>query len=272
MRFTTRFVAFVTSFVGLAMVVMLIGGTLGFRQLAEDQVSHRWLTVVTVIDQALQKDEPNKLDDWLPPILAAAEVQTLTIRNAAREIYHYQAPKNVEINDKMLVHYQYPLLLNPGDQVQISAVDPLLRYTYSITSMSSISLASGLVIIGLIFGLNWLREQLLGAEMLEDRARLILKKGIEDIPQRDPREWPQSASVVLDRLMSELHDARQERSRFDTFIRSHTFLDQLTGVSNRMFFDNQLSALLDEPESHGCVMVIRLADIDVLRHDMGDKV
>lgn len=55
MRFTTRFVAFVTSFVGLAMVVMLIGGTLGFRQLAEDQVSHRWLTVVTVIDQALQK-------------------------------------------------------------------------------------------------------------------------------------------------------------------------------------------------------------------------
>lgn len=93
MRFTTRFVAFVTSFVGLAMVVMLIGGTLGFRQLAEDQVSHRWLTVVTVIDQALQKDEPNKLDDWLPPILAAAEVQTLTIRNAAREIYHYQAPK-----------------------------------------------------------------------------------------------------------------------------------------------------------------------------------
>lgn len=272
MRFTTRFVAFVTSFVGLAMVVMLIGGTLGFRQLAEDQVSHRWLTVVTVIDQALQKDEPNKLDDWLPPILVAAEVQTLTIRNAAREIYHYQAPKNVEINDKMLVHYQYPLLLNPGDQVQISAVDPLLRYTYSITSMSSISLASGLVIIGLIFGLNWLREQLLGAEMLEDRARLILKKGIEDIPQRDPREWPQSASVVLDRLMSELHDARQERSRFDTFIRSHTFLDQLTGVSNRMFFDNQLSALLDEPESHGCVMVIRLADIDVLRHDMGDKV
>ncbi|MGL4270432.1 MAG: RNase E specificity factor CsrD [Plesiomonas sp.] len=272
MRFTTRFVAFVTSFVGLAMVVMLIGGTLGFRQLAEDQVSHRWLTVVTVIDQALQKEDPHKLDDWLPPILAAAEVQTLTIRNAAREIYHYQALKTPETNEKMLVHYQYPLLLNPGDQVQISAIDPLLRYTYSITSMSSISLASGLVIIGLIFGLNWLREQLLGAEMLEDRARLILKKGIEDIPQRDPREWPQSASVVLDRLMSELHDARQERSRFDTFIRSHTFLDQLTGVSNRMFFDNQLSALLDEPDSYGCVMVIRLADIDVLRHDMGDKV
>ncbi|MGL5990937.1 MAG: RNase E specificity factor CsrD [Plesiomonas sp.] len=272
MRFTTRFVAFVTSFVGLAVVVMLIGGTIGFRQLAEDQITHRWQTVVTVVDQKTHEHGPSDLKNWLPPILMAAQVRSLVITDGKNVLYQYDGKSLHHLPNDLLVHYSYPLLLEPGLTVNITAADPLVDYTYSMVSMSSISLAAGLVLIGLILGLNWLREQLIGAEILEDRARLILNKGIEDIPQRDPREWPQSASIVLDRLMVELQDARQERSRFDTFIRSHTFLDQLTGVSNRMFFDNQLSALLDEPDSQGSVMVVRLADIDVLRHDLSDKV
>ena len=47
----------------------------------------------------------------------------------------------------------------------------------------------------------------------------------------DKQEWPATASLALDKMIAELKDARQERSRFDTFIRTHTFLDPLTGAA-----------------------------------------
>lgn len=72
----------------------------------------------------------------------------------------------------------------------------------------------------------------------------------------------------LDVLLSEIQFASDQRSRMDTLIRSYAAQDNKTGLNNRLFFDNQLATLLDDPEkvgTHGVVMMIRLPDFDPLR-------
>ena len=61
----------------------------------------------------------------------------------------------------------------------------------------------------------------------------------------------------------------------DTLIRSYAAQDNKTGLNNRLFFDNQLATLLDDPEkvgTHGVVMMIRLPDFDLLRDTWGQRV
>ena len=64
-------------------------------------------------------------------------------------------------------------------------------------------------------------------------------------------EWPVNTSSALDTLLSELQFASDQRSRMDTLIRSYVAQDSKTGLSNRLFFDNQPSTLLDDQEKVG---------------------
>ena len=56
------------------------------------------------------------------------------------------------------------------------------------------------------------------------------------------------APVAPDVLLSEIQFASDQRSRMDTLIRSYAAQDNKTGLNNRLFFDNQLATLLDDPE------------------------
>ena len=73
-------------------------------------------------------------------------------------------------------------------------------------------------------------------------------------------------------LLTEIQSAREQRSRLDTLIRSYVAQDTKTGLSNRLFFDNQLATLLEDQEkvgSHGVVMMVRLPDFTLLRDSWG---
>ena len=88
-------------------------------------------------------------------------------------------------------------------------------------------------------------------------------------------EWPSRTSSATDVLLSEIQFASDQRSRMDTLIRSYAAQDNKTGLNNRLFFDNQLATLLDDPEkvgTHGVVMMIRLPDFDLLRDTRGQRV
>ncbi len=61
-------------------------------------------------------------------------------------------------------------------------------------------------------------------------------------------EWPSRTSSALDVLLSEIQFASDQRSRMDTLIRSYAAQDNKTGLNNRLFFDNQLATLLDDPK------------------------
>lgn len=58
----------------------------------------------------------------------------------------------------------------------------------------------------------------------------------------------------------------------DTLICAHAAQDAKTGLSNRIFFDNQLATLLEDHENvgtYGVVMLIRLPDFDMLGERWG---
>ncbi len=110
-----------------------------------------------------------------------------------------------------------------------------------------------------------------GLEKLEDRASRILRGERENLTRGDIGEWPHSASSAIDLLLADLSEAREQRSRVDTLIRAFAQQDSQTGLSNRLFFDNQLATQLEEGGAHGIVMLLRLPDFDTLRDTHGQR-
>ncbi|UXI01581.1 RNase E specificity factor CsrD [Photobacterium sp. TY1-4] len=272
MKLTNRLVAFVTLIVICAIFVIFIGGAVSFRKLGQDYLTHYLDGVVAVIDQELADPQgADSLSRWLPKLLKASNVVELEIASPAGVMYAYKGLQ--PINDPAVLHQgNYTLSHNPGFTVHLKSIPPYTEFTYSIGAMSSISLAVVIIILGLVWGMNWLRQQLYGSELLEHRGRMILAGKVDDNAVGDELEWPATASLALDQMIAELKDARQERSRFDTFIRTHTFLDQLTGAANRVLFDSRLQSLVQEPETHGAVLMVRIEDWEELLAEQGKEV
>ncbi|MBD8513143.1 RNase E specificity factor CsrD [Photobacterium sp. CAU 1568] len=264
MKLTNRLVAFVTLIVICAMFVIFIGGAVSFRQLGQDYLHHYLGGVVEAIDQEMADPQGSQsLARWLPRLLKASNVVALDVSNDTGSVYQFQGLQKID-DPNILYHTEYPLTLNPGYSVSIQSVPPYTELTYSLGAMSSISLAIMIIIAGLIWGVNWLKRQLQGSELLEERGRMLLAGKLDAFAKGADLEWPETASLALDKLISELKDARQERSRFDTFIRTHTFLDQLTGSANRVLFDSRLQSVVQDQDNHGAVILIRIADWEEL--------
>ncbi|KKD60015.1 diguanylate phosphodiesterase [Grimontia sp. AD028] len=271
MKLTNRLVAFVTLIVVCAMFVLFIGGAISFRKLGTDFLSHYLSKVVVEIDHAIANPVSNEnIGLWLPQLLKASDIVELEINSKTGLLYHYEQIQTVGKSLDLIVN-RYDLPSNPGFFIVIKSVPPYADFAYSIGAMSSLSLAVLVIVLALSWGIRWLRTQLLGAELLEHRGRLILAGRAEEVHTGDEREWPATASIALDQMIAELREARQERSRFDTFIRSNTFLDKLTGAANRVMFDNRLQTLLQDKGAQGAVLMIRIGDWDTLVHESGKE-
>ncbi len=243
MKLTSRLVAFVAMIVICAIFIIFIGGALSFRKLGQDYFLHYLNGVVEVIDQELSDPQGGaSMSRWLPKLLKSSNVVQLTVTSPHGVVYSY---KGLELlpDPNILYDSEYQLQLNPQYQVTISSIPPYAEFTYSLGAMSFISLALGIVIFGLVQGVRWLKLQLRGSELLETPGRMILAGKVDGYAIGNDYEWPGTASLAMDQLIKELKDARQERSRFDTFIRTHTFLDQLTGAANRILFDSRLKSM-----------------------------
>ena len=272
MKLTNRLVAFVTLIVICAIFVIFIGGAVSFRKLGQDYLTHYIDGVIEVIDVELADPQgAQSLSRWLPKLLKASNVVELEVGSSAGVIYTFKGLQPVN-DPTILQQSHYTLNHNPGFFINLKSIPPYTEFTYSIGAMSSISLAIVIIIMGLVRGVNWLRQQLYGSELLEHRGRLILAGKVDDNAVGDEQEWPATASLALDQMIAELKDARQERSRFDTFIRTHTFLDQLTGAANRVLFDSRLQSMVQDQETHGAVILIRISDWDELLTEKGKEV
>lgn len=262
LKLSTRLTAFVTVIVISAMFILFVGGTLSFKRLGQEYLNRQLDGVVSLIDQELSNPlGSSDIRHWLPKLLRANNVIELQILSPSGTIYHFTNTDSV-IDRSRVEHRSYQLQLNRQHSVSLSALPPYLDSSYSLSALSSISLAVALVLFFLIQGLRWLKVQLKGSELLEERGRMLLAGKVEQYAKGDAQEWPYTASEALDKLIEELLDARQERSRFDTFIRTHTFLDQLTGAANRVLFDSKLESVLQESGATGGVLLVRISDWD----------
>jgi RNase E specificity factor CsrD len=267
LKLSTRLAAFVTMIVLSAMFILFVGGALSFQKLGQEYLNHYLQGVVEVVDNEL--DEPDaaySMQRWIPKLLQASNIVEMTLSSNQQTIYHFKdtSAKSRKVDVHRLYQLNLPLPRNTQYQLHFKAIPPYIGYAYSIGAMGSTTLAIALIVFCLWRGIKWLKEQLIGSELLEERGRMILAGRVEQYAKGDEREWPYTASEALDRLIEELQDARQERSRFDTFIRTQTFLDQLTGAANRVLFDSKLESSLLESGARGGVMMLGIDDLDSL--------
>ncbi|MFA0566664.1 RNase E specificity factor CsrD [Vibrio gallaecicus] len=260
LKLSTRLIAFVTVIVISAMFILFIGGTLSFKRIGQEYLNHYLVGIVEVVDKEMEDpDAAYSMQRWMPKMLQASNIVEMTLSNSTGIVYRFKNT-SPRIDSNRLYEETFALDRNEGYQISFKALPPYIGYSYSLEAMWSITLAVALIIFCLARGVQWLKEQLLGSEMLEERGRMILAGQVEAHAKGDLREWPYTASEALDVLIDELQDARQERSRFDTFIRTQTFLDKLTGTANRVLFDNKLESALLESGARGGILLIRLEE------------
>ncbi len=271
LKLSTRLIAFVTVIVVSAMFILFLGGTLSFKRLGQEYLEHSLQGIVTVVDKEMEDpDAAYSLQFWMPKMLQASSVVEMELVSSYGTIYRYKDTAS-KVSPSLLYQTEYILERNQGYRIRFKAVPPYIGYGYSMQALWSVTLAIMLIIFCLMQGVKWLKKQLIGSELLEERGRMILAGRVEEYAKGDSQEWPFTASEALDRLIEELQDARQERSRFDTFIRTQTFLDQLTGTANRVLFDSKLETSLSENGAHGGVLLIRIDDWAHIKDECGKK-
>ncbi|MCF7353817.1 RNase E specificity factor CsrD [Vibrio sp. CK2-1] len=259
LKLSTRLVAFVTMIVVSAMFILFVGGVFTFKKMGGQYVDQNLQRLTTVIDQELATPQDfDAMRHWLPKLLQTSDVGELKITSPAGVIYTFQNKSLLQQDELLLYKKTYPLERNQDYFAEFQVVPPYANNSYSFEAFFSLTLAVVLVMFCLLKGLQWLRDQLYGSELLEERGRMILAGQVEQYTKGDEREFPYSASQALTQLIEELNDARQERSRFDTFIRTHTFLDKLTGAANRVLFDSRLTSALQETGAGGGVLAVEI--------------
>jgi RNase E specificity factor CsrD len=274
MRLTTKFSAFVTLLTGLAIIVTLIGCSFSFYSAIQTKISNRVQSVATIIDSRLVSTPVNVLSKQLNEIMVPVDIARIVIRQGDHTLIN-QTAKDVYRPQGSITQYReitIHSLKNPGTTITMLYQDPMVNYFHSLLATAPLSLAIGFMVIIIFLAVRWLRRQLAGQELLENRSVRILNGERGAQVRGSVHEWPSRTSSALDVLLTEIQSAADQRSHMDTLIRSYVAQDTKTGLSNRLFFDNQLATLLDDQENvgaHGVVMLIRLPDFDSLRDKWG---
>lgn len=272
MKLTTQLVSFITLCVIAAMTMVLLGGVFSFRQMGMELQQNRVDSLVEIIDKQLgATDDQQDLARWLPSLLRASHVVELEIRQDKQRVYWFRDVQQ-QTDESLLIPYSKAIPNQNGMQAEFKLDRPFKEFEYSMQAMSGISLGVTIVVFGLWYSIRWLRLQLRGAELLAERAQLILDGKLTKLIHDPTDEWPASASQALNHLLAELADARKERSRFDNFIRSNAFVDKVTGIGNRLFFDNRLeSAIMEASVISGGVLLIELAGLEELDPELTSR-
>jgi len=274
MRFTTRLFALISMLVALAIFAILLGSIFSFVYQTDKNSDQHMRVLVASLDQSLLVQSPAMLDNWLPKVMGSLGIVELNLLDEQSSIYQHTLPLNDSFtlgNSALdLKKITLPLLEHPSMHVRLVYADPVADYMYSPLSILTLGGLVLLVIVLVLCSFRWLRSQTSGLEKLEAKSVRILRGERDHLPTNDVGEWPSSASAAIDQLLLDLSQAREQRSRVDTLIRAFAQQDAKTGLSNRLFFDNQLTTELEEEGAHGIVMLIRLPDFDTLR-EMHDR-
>ncbi|NDO79668.1 RNase E specificity factor CsrD [Citrobacter sp. NCU1] len=274
MRLTTKFSAFVTLLTGLTIFVTLIGCSLSFYNAIQNKYSSRVQAVATAIDTHLVSSDFVTLTPQVNELMMSADIVRADFLQGTKQVYRYSRHSSYRPAGSNNVYRELtvPLVKHPGMSLRLVYQDPMGNYFHSLMTTAPLTLAIGFIILMLFLAVRWLQRQLFGQELLEVRSTRILNGERGPNVRGSVYEWPARTSSALDMLLSEIQNAREQRSRLDTLIRSYAAQDIKTGLGNRLFFDNQLATLLEDQEkvgAHGVVMMIRLPDFNLLRDSWG---
>ncbi|MTD37869.1 RNase E specificity factor CsrD [Erwinia sp. CPCC 100877] len=273
MRLTTKFSTFMTLLTGLTILVTLLGCSWSFYHSINERGEHRLNRIVALVDNELLAHSPEQLEDRLNDMMIPLEIVRLTLSSGSL-VLDYELPAGYlpTRHQARLRHHSVRLVKHPSLVLNLTWRDPVDDYFHSLLTTTPLSLAIAFMVIVLVYGARWVKRQFSGLELLENRATRILNGERGKVVRGTLHEWPPRTSSAMDVLLSELQKAGEQRSRVDTLIRSYAAQDVQTGLSNRLFFENQLAMLLENNEqvgTHGIVMMIRVPDFDILRETWG---
>lgn len=255
----------------LVMLLMLSGSALSFYYLSQYRADRQMAALATSIDQALLSAPPSALADWLPYALKSLGVDELEIRRGNASLFRFLSAADVE---ELPYGYRKQRLVLPHHP-ELRAVATYraasLSEVHTLGISAPVAIAIVLTILSLLAGLHWLRRQIQPQESLEYRARRIIHGERESV--RETLGEPASLTgSAIDRLLNDLAQAREQRSRVDILIRAFAARDAKTGLSNRLFFDNQLALQLEEGQemsAHGVVMMLRAPEAAMMEDRSG---
>ena len=274
MRLTTKFSAFVTLLTGLTIFVTLIGCSLSFYNAIQYKFTARVQAVATAIDTHLVSKDAVSLTPQIDELMISVDIVRVELLQGENIVYRHSRTSSYRPagTNNLYRDITVPLVKHPGMSLRLVYQDPMGNYFHSLMTTAPLTLSIGFIILMLFLSVRWLQRQLSGQELLEIRSTRILNGERGPNVRGTVYEWPARTSSALDMLLTEIQNAREQRSRLDTLIRSYVAQDTKTGLSNRLFFDNQLATLLEDQEkvgSHGVVMMVRLPDFTLLRDSWG---
>ena len=272
MRLTTKFSAIITLLCAFSMLLVLVGCVLSFFYISNQRAEVRIEQMAEEVDHALLVQSPQQIADSLLQIMIPLQIERVRLYdggNVLLQVNHHQADDDDDLGRFRLTEITLPN--HPDLSLRILWDAPVKSWSSVLKGKTTYW---AIAIIALIMALllrqmhRWLYRQLEGLEKLEARAEAVISGERLNIHPGSVHEWPAKASSAIDLLLADLKAAGEQHYRVDTLIRSFAAQDPHTGLNNRMFFDNQLAILLDDPEAvgtRGMVMMIRLPDFDILR-------
>ena len=196
--------------------------------------------------------------DWLDLARNMAAIQALDIRFKEKMIY--QADPALPWAQLHVVEVQR--VFSKGQVVVRAGFNnPWFAASWSWQAITGFVLSLAFIVVITGWSSRWFRARLSEVDTISLRAQRILKG--EMAFSGDAVERPRVIRRALDYLLEQLSDAPLERSRFDSFMRSNTFLDPITGLGNRLYFDNQLESAVREQQG-GYVLLLQFQGYDLL--------
>jgi RNase E specificity factor CsrD len=270
MKFTDKFTFITTTIVLTCITLILVGSFFSLRSLSLKFHNSRIDGVVQVIESQLDKHVKKKeFDVWLPDLLDASGIVRLQIKRKDKVLFQNYYESREFFPNKLLLRYQYKLARYPNISLIIHTRKPFQALNFSVAPLLGVSAAIVLSLLLLVFSIHWIKKQFRGAELLEKRAQYILQNN-PTARFADAEEWPKLASKALDMLNQKLDESKKERSFFDAHIRGQAFLDETTGIGNRLAFENQLDAIaVDGVILSSALLQITFSELDSIQENYG---
>lgn len=272
MKFTNKLIGFITACVVSGIALVLLGGGFSLYQLAIETQKQNIERVIDVMDEQLViEDNEPRFAIWLPELLRGHSVLQLSVTHDGIVKYDFDEDFNKDGHPLFVAQtYDFKLKLHDDYAARIVMLSPFYAMNYPLVMLTGLGSSLFIAVIGLFTAIRRIRNGMAGAELLAERSYRILNGDHLKVAVGQPQEWPKSTSRAFDKLIADLEDTKQERSRFDSYMRTNAFVDTSTGIGNRDYLLNQLEAMLSDPGVlAGTVIKIELDELSQLNFDHG---
>ena len=272
MKFTDKLIGFIIFCVLSSVGVVLLGGGVSLRGLAIETQKQNISRLIDVMDEQLaMEDSEPRFAFWLPELLRAHSVLQLTVEKNGIVSYDFDArtPETDNVS-AFLKEYNFKLKSNSDFKAKVIMLSPYYAMDYPPELLTGVITGLMITLFGLIIAIRLLKNGMYGAELLSTRSYKILNGDHLKVAVGSEFEWPKATSRAFDKLIADLEDTKQERSRFDSYMRTNAFVDPSTGIGNRDFFLNQLEDMLSDPGViAGTAIKIELYELSQLNYNHG---